>query len=142
MNHNWKIEEDMLCCEEYLKYSLKDADLKPVTPLLNKLVGFLPDIKSYSILCKIQNIKQLCLKYNVPDFVETATKSNYSYPNNAVFLYLILQPEISALIDARKEDLRKRKEEDKKNQKTIDEIKKFASSFRNKKFWGVLWIKI
>ena len=140
--HKWSVEENLICCKEYLKYSLKDDKLKPVTPLLNKLVGLLPDIKSYSILCKIQNIKQLCLEYDIPDFVDIMPLSNYSEVNKAAFYRLILESEIQDLIECRKEDLRKRKEEDKKNQKTIEEIKKFASSFRNKKFWGVLWIKI
>lgn len=132
--HSWTTEENFICCEEYLKYSLKDIELKPVTPLLNKLIPLLPNISPSSIKCALQNIRYLCEIFKVPNFINISYRTNYSSTNKYVFYYLLLTPEINKLILSRKEDLQKKEEENNKNKQSITQIRQMANSFRNKKF--------
>lgn len=127
--HIWTDKDDYTCTYEYLKYSLKDNNMKEYTELLNSLSRKLPDISRNSIKCKLQNIKWLCETSNIPDFIRISSWTNAS-SNNYYFFHLILQlPEIQELISARKSEI----EEQKKNAPSLDDIRKLASSYRNKK---------
>ena len=131
--HTWTEKEDVLCCLEYLKYSLQNIYIKEYSPLLDKLSQQLQEISRNSIKMKLQNIKYLCEQNKIPDFIDIKSLSNYSQQNEYLFLLVTQLPEIEKLILARKHDI-KQKPHGKSNSSDINDIRKLVSSYRNKRF--------
>ena len=105
--HTWTDNDEIVCCSEYLKYSLRSIELKDYNIILEKLYKLLPEIKKSSLKMKLQNIKYLCILNNIPDFTRLKPLSNASIKNQNVFKLLIDSPDIKKLILLRKEDLTK-----------------------------------
>jgi len=79
LKHNWTFDEDYVCCSAYLHYIYGEKENQNVNYLIYNLTLKLPNLSKGSIRMKLQNIKQICMKYNiVGDHMDIAPLSNYS----------------------------------------------------------------
>ena len=128
-NHDWSADEDYICCEEYLIYSLRDNTIKDFHPLLDALSLKLKEISKNSIYKKLRNICYLCSKYKIPNFIDIAYHEHFSEQNEIVFNMALLHSDIQKLITCRKAELQSLKKQ--LNQNSINDVRNAIKNFQN-----------
>lgn len=85
MQHNWTYSENKHCVEEVLKNFVINRECDYETIISKLFIHFDGTIKRSSIKMKLQNIKWLLIKYNVPNTLMIAPLQNVSQDNIVAF---------------------------------------------------------
>ena len=86
--HVWSYAENEYCVEEVFKNFVIDNEYDYETVIFRIYIHFDGDIKKSSIKMKLQNIKFLLTKYNIPNTLMLASLENVAYDNELAFLII------------------------------------------------------
>lgn len=89
IKHKWTLYEEQIVLEMYIDYFIKQHKNMKNNDFIYAIAGKCPDIPFNSIKMKTQNIKQLCIDFNVADSFIISPLKNYSQTSKMLFINLL-----------------------------------------------------